>query len=148
MSKFKNLSMISRVIIIITFVLAVCLITAAVAYFFVSSKMLSRSYEPDLIISSPDGQYELVVREWSCLGGAGADIYIRKAGQAKWYNGWMEKKIGTTSSDDYYYSFSSGSYYVEWENNKVTIYYCKGVPMIENVNDPSTWRGMLSYELD
>lgn len=147
MSKFKNLSKKSRVIIIISLVLAVCLLLAVGMYFFIVSKMLSRYYEQDLIISSPDGQYELVVREYQCLGGAGAEIYIRKPGQDKWYNSWMMKKIGSAVTGDYYQTFNAGTYYVEWESNKVTIFYYTKA-RIENSDDRSTWRGVISYEFE
>ena len=67
--------------------LAVCLILAAGIYFIGISMLFGRHYEPNLIISSPDGQYELVIREYSCLGGVGADIYIRGT---EWYNIWKK----------------------------------------------------------
>lgn len=144
MTKFKDLTPTARIIIIIALVLVVCVIIAAGAYWYIASKILSRVYEPDLIISSPDGQYELVVREWSCLGGSGADVYIR---ETEWYNSWKMNEIGTVRADDYYYPFANGTYYVEWEIDKVTIYYYKCLS-IENVNDRSTWRGIVSYNLD
>jgi hypothetical protein len=146
MRKFKNLSKKSRIIIITSLVLAVCLILAAGIYFIGISMLFGRHYEPNLIISSPDGQYELVIREYSCLGGVGADIYIRGA---EWYNIWNKKKIGHASGDDYYQPFSNGTYYVEWKSDKVTIFYYMGLgPWVENANDRSTWRGVLSYDLD
>lgn len=114
---------------------------------YLGSLISGRAYEPDLIISSPDGQYELVIREFSCLGGAGAEIYMREPGQDKWYNRWMEKKVGQASTDDYYLTFTNETFYVEWESDKVTVCYYKGVE-IENMNDRSTWRGMVTYDLD
>ena len=146
MRKFKNLSKKSRIIIITSLVLAVCLVLAAGIFFIGISMLFGRHYEPNLIISSPDDQYELVIREYSCLGGAGADIYIRGP---EWYNIWNKNKIGHASGDDSYQPFSNGTYYVEWESDKVTIYYYRGLsPLAENVNDRSTWRGVLSYDLD
>lgn len=108
--------------------------------------MFGRLYEPNLVIASPDGQYELVIREYSCLGGVGADIYIRGG---EWYNIWNKKEIGHASGDDAYQPFSNGTYYVEWESDKVTIYYYRGLsPQAENVNDRSTWKGVFSYEFE
>lgn len=147
MRKFSNLSITSRIIIIVALALVVCLIIAAGVYMYLGSLISGRAYEPDLIISSPDGQYELVIREFSCLGGAGAEIYIREPGQDKWYNRWMEKKVGQASTDDYYLTFTNETFYVEWESDKVTVCYYKGVE-IENMNDRSTWRGMVTYDLD
>ena len=146
MKKFSSLSIAARVLIIIAIVLTVCLIIGMGTYVYIGSRMLSRVYEKDLMIPSPEGQYELVVREFSCLGGAGAELYIRKPGQDKWYNSWMKKQIGTVGTDDYYQTFSNGTYEVEWERNHLTVYYCQGVPA-ERANDRSTWRGVLNYDL-
>ena len=147
MSKFKNLSKKSRIILIISLVMVVCLMIALGTYLFIVSKILSKVDEPDLNIYSPDGRYELVVREFACLGCTGAEIYIREPGQDKWYNSGKEKRIGNASGDNYYMPFADGAYYVEWESDKVTIYYYRSVP-IENKNDRSTWRGMVTYDLN
>lgn len=145
MSKFSNLPKKSRTILIISLVLVACLILAAGTYFFIMSRILSKYYEPEFVISSsPDNQYELVVREWSCLGGAGADVYIRKT---EWYNRWKKQKIGTACPDNDYDTFSYGTYYVEWEDDKVTIYYYDNLA-VENVDEPSTWRGVISCAID
>lgn len=144
MRKICNLSMTSRLIILIAIGLVVCLIIAAGIYIHIGSQILSRAYEPDLIISSPDDQYELVICEWFYTVGGGSEIYIRKPGQDKWYNSWMKKEIGRTSAETL--SFSQGLYYVEWKSDNVTIYYYQGYD-IEKVNDRSTWRGMVSYDL-
>ena len=138
--KFRNL------FIIVAIVLAVCLSIGAGTYMYIGSQISGRTYEPELVIASPDGQCELVIRAFSCLGGAGAELYIRNPGQDKWYNRWMKTKIGTVGTDDYYQPFTNGAYEVEWETDHITVYYCKGVPA-ENKNDPATWRGVLTYHL-
>lgn len=149
MSKFKDLSRKRKAIIIIAFVLVGCLIFAVGRWCYAVLKLLDRFYEPDIVISSSDGHHELVIREFSCLGGAGAEIYIREPGQDKWYNSWKMKEIGEAVTDDYYHSFTEGTYYVEWESDKVTIYYYMGLsPRVENVNDRSTWCGIFSYEFE
>ena len=146
MRKFENLSRKSQIIINTSLVLAVCLILAAGIFFFGIWMMFGRLYEPNLVIASPDGQYELVIREYSCLGGVGADIYIRGT---EWYNIWNKKEIGHAGGDDAYLPFANGTYYVEWESDKVTIYYYRGLsPQAENVNDRSTWKGVFSYEFE
>ncbi|MBE6923948.1 MAG: hypothetical protein E7466_01740 [Ruminococcaceae bacterium] len=143
MSKSKKLSTKTRVILIISLSLVTCLIIAYGIFYFAFMNLLSPGYEPDLVISSPDGKYELVVREWSYFHSCGSDIYIR---ETKWYNRWMVKEIGYTSSEDP--CFADGHYYVEWESDKVTIYYYRGHPGVEDVNNRSTWLGIFSYELD
>lgn len=147
MSKFRDLSMKSKIILVVSLVVVACLILAVGVYWYIGSKLFSRLYKPDIVISSPDGQYELVIREYSCIGGVGAEIYIREPGQDKWYNSWKMKEIGSGGADDYYLTFTNGTYYVEWESDKVTIYYYMDL-LVENVNDRSTWRGVLSYEFE
>ena len=145
MRKFKSLSKRARVI-SISLALIVGLILAVGIYFLLGAFLLfGRHYEPSFTIStSPDDRYELVVREWSCLGGGGADVYIR---ETEWYHHWNKKEIGTTSVDDGYQPFSHDTYYVEWQSDKVTVYYY-GCYYIENRNDRSTWLGVLSYDLE
>lgn len=145
MRKFSSLSLTSRVIIIVALVLVVCLVLFVGIRFSGIVMLFSRHYESSFVISSsPDDQYELSVREWSCLGGGGADVYIRGT---EWYNSWSNKKIGTAIGDNGYQPFSNETYYVEWESETVTIYYYESLP-VENVNDCSTWRGVVSYEFE
>ena len=144
MVKFRNLPRKNRIFMTVAIALAVCFILSAGIYFFLASLVLSRDYQPDLVITSPDGQYELVICEWFYTVGGGSEIYLRKSGQDKWYNGWKKTKIGTTSSETL--SFAQGYYDVEWSSDHVTVCYYQGYE-IENINDHSTWRGMVSYEL-
>lgn len=147
MTKFRDFTPKARIIIMIALVLVLCGFIAAGAYWFIASSMLSRTYEPELVIAAPDGQHELVIREYSCLGGAGAELYIRRPGQDKWYNSWREKQIGNAGTDDYYQPFSAGKYDVQWESNQVTVRYYQNVA-IENGADPSTWKGVVRYEFE
>lgn len=144
MSETNKKISVKRRIIIVSLVIVVCVVVALVINYCIASVALGRFYEPDLVLTSPDGKYELVVREYDCLGGAGAEVYIRKTG---WYNGWTKKKIGDIGMDDYYKPFVKGKYYVEWEDDKVTLCCCRGLG-IEDKNDPSTWVGVLSYDLN
>lgn len=144
MRKFGDLPITRRIMIVIAIILVACLILGVGIYIFIGSKILSRDYEPDLVIASPDGQYELVIREWSYTVGGGAEIYLRKPGQDKWYNSWRKAEIGSTSAQTL--CFTQGYYSVEWNEDNVTVYYYRGYA-IEDVNDRSTWRGILSYDL-
>lgn len=132
---------------VIVSILLLSMLAFGVYYWIVISAMCSRYYEPEMVLPSSNGQYDLVVREWSCLGGAGADVYLRKTEQGEWYNSWMKLKIGTASGDDYYQPFSHGTYEVEWESDRVTIYYYRDLS-VEDRNDPSTWLGVVTYELE
>lgn len=137
-----------RIIVIIAIAVAAVVLLVGAYLWFAASSLLGRDYDPELVIAiSPDDQYELVVREFSCLGGSGAEIYIREPGQDQWYNSWKAKHIGNASGDNYYKPFADGAYYVEWESNQVTIYYYRSVP-VENKDDPATWRGVVTYDLN
>ena len=145
MFKRKKKMDLGSIILLISLVMFVCVIVALVINHCVVLIISRRSYRPDIVLTSPDGKYELVVRAYDCISGAGAEVYIRKTG---WYNGWTKKKIGDVHTDDYYMPFSKGEYYVEWEDDKVTLCYCKGLGGFEDKNDPSTWVGVLSYDLN
>ena len=144
MTKIRNINPKNRILITVAIVFCACLILGAGIYFFLASLVLSRDYQPDLVIASPDGQYELVICEWFYTVGGGSEIYLRKPGQDKWYNSWQKTKIGTTSSE--ILSFAQGHYDVEWSSDRVTVCYYQGY-QIENVSDPTTWRGTVRYEL-
>ena len=144
MRKFGDLPIARRIIIVIAIILVACLILGVGIYIFIGRLILNRDYEPDLVVPSPDGKYELVIREWTYTVGGGADIYLRKPGQDKWYNSWRKKEIGSINSAPF--CFAQGHYSVEWNSDNITIYYYRGYA-IEDVNDRSTWRGILSYDL-
>ena len=133
---------------VIVAIMALSLVVFGLYYWFVMSVALSRSYKPDVVIStSPDGRYELVAREYSCLGGAGAEIYLIDSERRTLFTAWKENEIGHVSGDDYYQPISGGTYYVEWETDGLTIYYymCVGG---EDRNDRSTWFGKFVHEFE
>jgi hypothetical protein len=129
---------------IILLVVIVCLDSTAV---FVGvpyakfSMAFDRDYQPDIIVSSPDGRHELVVREWSFLMGGGVEIYIREPGRDEWY---QEQWIHSGVLDDGHPSFTMGQYRVQWESDRVTVCYYEALS-IETPNDPTTWRGRVTY---
>ena len=144
MIKFRNVARKHRILMIVAIALTVCVILGTGLYLTVVSLVLSRDYQPDLVLTYPDGQYELLICEWFYTVGGGSELYLRKTGQDKWYNSWRKTKIGTTSAETL--SFAKGNYYVDWQSHCITVCYYQGYD-IENVNDPSTWRGMVQYEL-
>ena len=144
---FYYLSRKKQIILISCAVLVVCLLVGAVCFYAYLSNLVSNAYlEPDIIVSSPDGQYELVIRERRMMGESDGYIYIRKPGQDKWYNSWKEQHIGNTLSDEYL-PFANGYYYVKWESERVVLGYYRGYDTsIEDKDDPTTWQGLLIYE--
>ena len=147
MHKSEQPSKVSQIILQIGLVMVAFGFVAMLVLYIVCGIMFRPTYDPDYFILSPDGQYELVICEWSFGMGGGADVYIRKAGQEKGDNSSEEQYIGHASTDDGYPAFGEGNYYVEWESDKVTIYYYEDL-QVEDVNDPSTWRGVLTYEFE
>ena len=99
-------------------------------------------YEEDICIASPDGQYNLIIREWGTIGGTGAEIYIEKANA--WIPSFTRKEIGRTIADDCVYPFANGNYSVRWESDRVVISYFRGTPA-EDVKKPDTWKYSVEY---
>ena len=148
MRDFEQPPKAARIIVIIGLVVVVVSLTVMAVMCVLAKIAFRREYDSDIIISSsPDGKYELVAREWGFGMGGGAEIYIRKSGQGKENNSSEEQYVGSANTDDGYPSFSRGNYYVEWENDKVTIYYYKDL-LVEKISDRSTWRGVLRYEFE
>ena len=145
MRKFKELPKFKKVICIIAILVIVGLIVVAGYYWYALNGLLSPWYKPDIVISSPDGKYEIVAREWSymCVEG-GTHIFFRKAGQDKWYNSWLEKEVGRMSEEECY-NFSAGFYDIEWGDDIVTIYFPEEK---DDARDRSTWQGEITYEFD
>ena len=144
---FYYLSRKKQIILISCAVLVVCLLVGAVCFYVhMAIRINTPDYEPDIIVSSPDGQYELVIREEAQLHASAAVIYIRKPGQDKWYNSWKEQHIGNTLSDECL-PFTNGYYYVKWESERVVLGYYRGYDTsVEDRDDPTTWQGLLIYE--
>ncbi len=61
-------------------------------------------------ISSPDGNHEIVVCEWTWLVGSGG-VFYEKTGA------FFMKELGEFSTDDGYNPFSEGKYEVEWNDD-------------------------------
>jgi len=144
MRKFKELSKLKKVMCIIAILVVVSLIAVAAWYWIAADAVLSRYYYPDIVLSSPDGKYEIVAREWGYLVGGGTEIHFRKAGQDKWYNSWLEKEVGELPSQ-MDHPISAGFYDIKWDDDKVTIYFPRRYGK-DSETDRSTWRGILTYE--
>jgi len=142
MRKFKELSLSQKIIRIIILVFVVCLIIVAGVLYFLDRTVFATAYEPDIVISSPDGKYELVAREWGYAFTGGMHFFFRKAGQDKWYNSWLEKEVGRMSAEECS-NFSAGFYDIEWGDDTVTIYFPEEK---DDELDRSTWQGEISYE--
>ena len=96
------------------------------------------AYKNDLVITSPDGKYQLLVREGGTLGGTAAEIYAIDPKLPMLLNKFIKTEIGRTSADDSVYPFFDGNYEILWEEDCVTIYYFSGREC--ETSDISTWQ--------
>ena len=112
---------------------------------FVAIKDFGKVYNDSIHISSPDGRYTLVVKEWGTLGGTGADIYIESA--SAWWPFATRRKIGMTIADDCVYPFRDGYYQVSWESEYVVINYYSGRQQ-EDTSDIDSWAGYFEYTIN
>ncbi len=110
--------------------LAVVLIVILIGVFYLINMDLKYS-EPDIVILSPDGKFELVIREFDVLGGSGAEVYLKDLNNRK-------TKKTQLVFDDYTMPFKNGNYIINWVDEKVVIKYYEGVPS-QNINEPDTW---------
>ena len=80
---------------------------------------LSPVYEEDIVVTSPDGEYELIIREWQAMGGSGAYVYIK--------DGFFKERVADLGFDDYFMPFKGDLYEIEWEDDYVKITYHSGL---------------------
>jgi hypothetical protein len=97
-----------------------------------------RYYKNDLVVTSPDGNHQLLIREWETLGGTGAEIYATNPHLPMFLSRLIKMKVGNTVSDERCCSFSEGRYDIVWEENCAVIYYFSGIGK-EDFKDRSTW---------
>ena len=104
---------------IILISISVVAILCLVAFYICMSIALSPVYEEDIVVTSPDGEYELIIREWQAMGGSGAYVYIK--------DGFFKKKVDYLGFDDYSMTFKGGMYEIKWQDDCVIIKYDSGI---------------------
>lgn len=120
---------------IVLLLIVIAIVTMLLVVFFDG---FGKYYTNDLVVTSPNGEYQLLIREWGTLGGTGAEIYAMNPHIPMFLNRLIKVKVGITSSDDCLYSFFEGYYYIVWEEDCAVIYYYSGIGN-EDSNDRSTW---------
>lgn len=96
-----------------------CMLLAVATFFLLGfSTLFGRSYYKPMTFSSPDGAYEVTVREWSVVKGSGADLTFRKKGKL-----FASETVRVVYTGEYISPFSDGDYEVIWNGNAVTIRY-------------------------
>ena len=99
-------------------VISSLLIAGYLVFLALIDSAFDRYYEDDLVVTSPDGEYELIIREWQAMGGSGAYVYIK--------DGFFKKKVDYLGFDDYSMPFKGGMYEIEWQDDCVIIKYHGG----------------------
>ena len=99
-----------------------------------------RCYEDDIVITSPDGEYSLIIKEWGFSFVTGAEIYALYDLPVNNFTKPFATKIGYTSGGDCCYSFRDSNYEIEWGNDSVTIRYYSGRK--SETKDSSTWESV------
>lgn len=123
-------------------VLLLVVVAIILTIWFAIFKDFGRFYHEDIVIKSPDGNHQLLIREWGTIGGTGAEIYAITPGLPMWLNQLMKTEIGQTYADDSCFPFSKGNYELFWDDSYVVIYYISGRSS-EDLNDISTWRSTI-----
>ena len=98
--------------------ISVVAILCLVAFYVCVCIAFSPIYEEDIVVTSPDGEYELIIREWQGMGGSGAYVYKK--------DGFFKKEVDCLHFDDYSMPFKGGMYEIEWQDDCVIIKYDSG----------------------
>ncbi len=122
---------------IIIAVIIITLLLPVAVFFTIVKTAFGKDYEKDLLISSPDGRYTLIVREWGTFGGTGAEIYGVEGSTPNAVEIRLAEKLGETIADDVCYPFTSGAYVIEWNDDSILIRYFSGRQI--QTSDPETW---------
>ena len=99
--------------------ISVVAILCLVAFYVYVCIAFSPIYEEDIVVTSPDGEYELIIREWYAVGCSGADVYVKK--------GSSEEKADELHFGDNGSPFDDGLYEIEWEDDYVKMTYHSGL---------------------
>lgn len=86
--------------------------------------MLSRVYNDDISVQSPDGQYTIIIKEWESYESSGVEIYGVKGSSPNLIEKLMPEKLGEASAVDTY--FKKGAYEIEWAEKNIIIRYDVG----------------------
>ncbi len=97
-----------------------------------------KEYCDDINLVSPDGEHQLLIREWGTVGGTGAEIYAVQPRLPKFLRHFINTKVGNTAAADCCYPFSDGNYDVVWEDDCAVISYFSG-KKTQVLSDRSTW---------
>jgi len=89
-------------------------------------------YEEEIVVSSPDTRYTLIIRPWSGWDSSGAVFYCRTG------SGIPENKIGSMAAAGHNHPFRDGHYRVIWDNTAVTVLYWNRSEE-DGITDLSQW---------
>lgn len=120
--------------IVITAMLSVIVVITCVYISLSNSVLFKRHYESETKIVSPDGNHTVIIKQFSVMGGSGAEVYYKGKGDLR------KIRKGQLIFDDYTLPFSDErAYSVSWGDDEVEIKYYSGTPA-ENIDNPETWK--------
>ena len=105
---------------------------------FAFSHDFGKEFCDDIVVVSPDGEHQLLIREWGTIGGTGAEIYAIHPRLPKFLWHFISTKAGSTYAADCCYPFSEGNYDIVWEDDCAVISYFSG-KKTQVLSERSTW---------
>ncbi len=118
-----------QIVILILVLIAIGSVLFFGCRYFIIQRVLDRHYFETLEVASQNGNYKLQIREWSALGGTGAEIYYVENRKIV--------KLGETHAKSGNYPFRSGDYVIDWTDEYICIKYQSGRNV--ETDDLSTW---------
>ena len=93
-------------------------LSCLIILFTISGCDSQREYNDDILIPLKEHQAEIVIREWSFLLGSGAEVYYRDENK--------DILLGNLlGGDDGFCPFQEGLYEVMFDDNQLTIEWCR-----------------------
>ena len=114
------------IVVVSCIIVIIAVVAITINYYF-----YAKHYEFTMEITSPNGEYTLVVKEWSQFRTGGAEIY--KKGFI------FDTKIGSVTYDDYNVgSFENGWYSISWNKDSIAVSYYYGNGSVNNEENWNT----------
>ena len=125
---------IRRCLLYVLLTILICAALYSALWICIASTALGRTYDASVTTTSQDGKYQLALKEYTCLGPSGAEVWLNN------------KKIGDLLFDDYNTPIAAKAYKIEWQDEELIIQYFSGIGT-EKRDDSCTWR-TFQYKLD
>lgn len=114
----------------------ILLVLAAWALVLAGCNSTNREYYDDIHITLQDSTKKIIIKEWHCLQGSGAEVYFQEDDANPVILG------KTTGGDDGFCPFKEGLYEITQDGSSVTIKWCFN----PSDKDKANWRSKM-FEL-